>query len=84
MLAMTDHRSTGGKKAQYGCKNERKDQLDPERDSGIDTASFLASLATNIPVEEVMEALGNDPLGYFYQHQLGITTIDKLKEKNAK
>ncbi len=54
--------------------------LNSDRDSGLDTASFLASLTTSISIEEIMEALGNDPLGYFYQHQLGITAFNRLRK----
>ncbi|MHA2052095.1 MAG: NADH-quinone oxidoreductase subunit B family protein [Candidatus Hodarchaeales archaeon] len=54
--------------------------LTPESEPGVDIASFLGTISTEIPIEEIMEALGNDPLGYFYQHQFGATKFGKLAE----
>ncbi|MHA1167886.1 MAG: F420-nonreducing hydrogenase [Candidatus Hodarchaeales archaeon] len=59
-----------------GCHGPLKD-----RDSGEDTASFMGALTKEIPVEKVMDALGNDALAYFYQHQLATTKLSKYKRE---
>ncbi|MHA1976326.1 MAG: NADH-quinone oxidoreductase subunit B family protein [Candidatus Hodarchaeales archaeon] len=54
--------------------------LHPQNEPGIDIASYIGTLATKIPFNQIMEALGNDPLGYFYQHQFGATKFGKMVE----
>ncbi|MFW9855109.1 MAG: F420-nonreducing hydrogenase [Candidatus Thorarchaeota archaeon] len=58
--------------------------LNPDREPGLDIASLMATLTTKLPIEKVMEALGNDPLAYFYQHQYGATKFNKLSETKLK
>jgi F420-non-reducing hydrogenase small subunit len=53
----------------------------PDHDAGIDAASYIASWATNVPFDEVMEAFANDPLGYFYQFKLPTTKLNKYSER---
>jgi F420-non-reducing hydrogenase small subunit len=54
--------------------------LNPDRDSGIDVVSFIGTLATEIALEKVMEAVGNDSLAFFYQHQLASTNFRMFKQ----
>lgn len=50
-------------------------------DPGVDAASFLGTLASDIPMEKVLEALANDPIPLLYQHQFAYTTLSKFKEE---
>ena len=50
-------------------------------DPGIDTASFLGTLASQVGVEQVFEAMGNDPVSLLYQHQYAYSKLGNLKEK---
>ena len=52
-------------------------------DPGVDAASFLGTLSTNVPVKEVLEAFGNDPIPILYQHQYPYAKL-KFKEQNKK
>lgn len=54
--------------------------LNSDRDAGLDVVSFIGSLTANIPVEDVLDALGNDPLAYFYQHLLGNSKMEKFRK----
>jgi hypothetical protein len=50
-------------------------------DPGMDTASLLGTLASDLPMEKVLEAMANDPLPMLYQHQLPYAKIGNIKEK---
>ncbi|MFW9994525.1 MAG: F420-nonreducing hydrogenase [Candidatus Odinarchaeota archaeon] len=58
--------------------------LNGNRNPGVDIASFIGTLSTNIQKEKVMEALGNDPLAYFYQHQLATAAFGIFKKEVKK
>ena len=58
--------------------------LTSDRDAGLDVVSFMGGLAANIPVEKIMEALGNDPLAYFYQHLLGSSKMENFRKELKK
>ncbi|MFX0062796.1 MAG: F420-nonreducing hydrogenase [Candidatus Hermodarchaeota archaeon] len=58
--------------------------LDGERDSGIAIASFMGSLASDIPKEKILDALAGDSLAYFYQHQLATTKLGRYQKELKK
>jgi len=58
--------------------------LNADRDAGLDIVSFMGSLTASIPIEQVMEALGNDPLAYFYQHLLANSKMETFRKELRK
>jgi F420-non-reducing hydrogenase small subunit len=64
-----------------GCHGPLNPDPTKGTDPGIDTASFLATLSSQLSSEEILEAIGHDPLSIFYQHQLGTAKLRKYKEK---
>ena len=52
-------------------------------DPGADAASFLGSLSTDLPMEKVLEAMGDDPIPILYQHQFPYAKFGNFR-KNKK